>query len=71
MISQSVASLLRLPKRKRLEIAESLWLSVAEEEKMPVPERHKKVLDARLAAYRTRKSVPISHQELMQRLRTP
>jgi putative addiction module component (TIGR02574 family) len=71
MISQSVASLLRLPKRKRLEIAESLWLSVADEEKMPVPERYKKVLDARLADYRTRKSVPISHEELMQRLRKP
>ena len=71
MISQSVASLLRLPKRKRLELAESLWLSVADEEKMPVPERHKKVLDARLADYRTGKSVPISHEELMQRLRKP
>ena len=71
MISQSMASLLRLPKRKRLEIAESLWLSVADEEKMPVPERHKKVLDARLADYHNRKSVPISHEELMQRLRKP
>ena len=69
MPSQTVASLLRLPKRKRLEIAESLWLSVADEEKMPVPDSHKKVLDARLADYRSGKTKPISHAELMRRLR--
>jgi putative addiction module component (TIGR02574 family) len=71
MPSQSVSSLLRLPKRKRLEIAESLWLSVADEEKMPVPESHKKILDARLADYRAGKTKPVSHDELMRRLRTP
>ena len=70
MPSQSVSSLLRLPKRKRLEIAESLWLSVADEEKMPVPERHKKILDARMADYRSGKTKPVSHDELMRRLRT-
>ncbi len=70
MASSSVSSLLRLPKRKRLEIAETLWLSVADEEKMPVPESHKKVLDARLANYRAGKSKVISHDELMRRLRT-
>jgi putative addiction module component (TIGR02574 family) len=70
MPSESVASLLRLPKRKRLEIAESLWLSVADEEKMPVPPSHKKVLDERWAAYRSGKSKPISHEELMRRLRS-
>jgi len=71
MSSQSVSSLLRLPKRKRLEIAESLWLSVADEKKMPVPESHKKTLDARLADYRAGKTKPVSHDELMRRLRTP
>jgi len=65
-----VSSLLRLPKRERLEIAESLWLSVADEEKLPVPDSHKKVLDARLSDYRAGRSKPISHQELMSRLRT-
>jgi putative addiction module component (TIGR02574 family) len=65
----SVSSLLRLPKRKRLEIAESLWLSVADEEKMRVPAAHKRILDARLADYRSGESVPILHQELMRRLR--
>ena len=69
MPSSSVSALLRLPKRKRLEIAESLWLSVADEEKMPVPESHKKVLDVRLADYRSKKSKPVSHEELMRRLR--
>jgi putative addiction module component (TIGR02574 family) len=68
MLSQSVASLLRLPKRKRLEIAESLWLSVADEEQMPMPESHKKVLDGRLADYRSGKSEPVSHGELMRLL---
>ena len=71
MPSQSVSSLLRLPKRKRLEIAESLWLSVADEDKMPVSESHKRVLDARLADYRSGKSKPVSHEEMMRRLRTP
>jgi putative addiction module component (TIGR02574 family) len=60
----------RLSKRERLEIAESLWLSVADEKKMPVPEAHKKILNARLADYRAGRSQPISHDELMRRLRT-
>jgi putative addiction module component (TIGR02574 family) len=55
--------------RKRLEIAESLWLSVADEETMPVPETHMKILETRLAAYRSGKSKPIPHAELMRRLR--
>jgi putative addiction module component (TIGR02574 family) len=71
MPPESVSALLRLPKRKRLEIAESLWLSVADEDKMPVPEGHKKILDTRLADYRAGKSKPILHEELMRRLRTP
>jgi putative addiction module component (TIGR02574 family) len=69
MPSQSIPSLLRLPKRQRLEIAESLWLSVADEEKMPVPESHRRVLEERLANYRSGKSKPIAHDELMRRLR--
>ena len=70
MAIHSVSSLLRLPKRQRLEIAESLWLSVADEESMPVPEEHRKILDARLAKYRSGESKPISHDELMRRLRS-
>jgi putative addiction module component (TIGR02574 family) len=71
MPSQTVSSLLRLPRRRRLEIAERLWLSVADDKDMPVPESHRKILDARLAAYRSGKSKPISHEALMRRLRTP
>lgn len=67
MPTKTVEALLRLPKRQRLEIAESLWLSVADQEK-PVPARHKRILDDRLAAYRSGKSKPISHEELMRRL---
>lgn len=70
MATQTVSSLLRLSKRKRLEIAERLWLSVADEEKMPVPEQHRKILDARLASYHSGKSKPIPHDELMRRVRS-
>jgi putative addiction module component (TIGR02574 family) len=68
MPPQAISSLLRLPKRRRLEIAESLWLSVADEEKMPVPASHKKVLDIRLSDYRAGRSRPIPHEELMRRM---
>ena len=62
-------ALLRLPKKRRMEIAEQLWLSVADEEKMPVPAEHRAVLDKRLADYRSGKSKPISIEELMRRVR--
>jgi putative addiction module component (TIGR02574 family) len=65
----AVSALLLLPKRKRLEIAEHLWLSVADENTMSVPAAHKAVLDARLSDYRAGKSKPIAHEELMRRLR--
>lgn len=70
MSSQSVSTLLRLRKRERLEIAERLWLSVADEEKMPLPERHKKILNTRLADFHSGKSKAISHEAMMLRLRT-
>ena len=63
-------ALLSLPKKKRLAIAESLWLSVADESSLPVPLSHKKIIDERLADYRSGKSKPISHDELMNRLRS-
>ena len=69
MATQSVSSLLRLPRQKRMEIAEALWLSVADEQKMPIPEKHRQVVEERLVNYRTRKSRPISHDELMRRVR--
>lgn len=62
--------LLELPKRERLEIAERLWLSVADEAKMPVPAAHKRVLKKRLAAYKSGASQAISHTELMRRVRS-
>ncbi len=69
MATQSFSSLLRLPKRKRLEMAERLWLSVADEQKMPLPENHLKTLDARIASYHAGESKAVSHDELMRRLR--
>ena len=60
---------MRLPARQRLAIAEKLWLSVADEEKMPVPEAHRRVLRKRLADYRSGRSSVVSHEEMMRRLR--
>lgn len=70
MSSVVIADLLLLPKRKRLEIAERLWLSAADEVSMPVPAAHKRVLKKRLADYKTGASQPISHAELMRRVRS-
>ena len=61
---------MRLPVRQRLAIAERLWLSVADEEKMAVPEDHKRILRKRLADYRAGQSKAISHQEMMRRLQS-
>ena len=65
----TLPELLRLPKKRRMEIAERLWASVAEEEKMPVPAEHRVIIDQRLASYRAGKSKVITHAELMRRLR--
>jgi hypothetical protein len=53
-----------------MEIAERLWASVENEADTPVPAEHRVILDRRLADYRSGKSKPISHAELMRRLRT-
>ena len=66
----TLPELLRLPKKRRMEIAERLWASVANENDMPVPAAHRKVLDERLASYRAGKSKVITHAELMRRLRS-
>ncbi len=69
-MTQAVLSeLLQLPKPQRLAVAERLWLSVADEASMPVPETHKRVLRKRLADYRAGKLEVVSHEELMRRVR--
>jgi len=70
MTSAVLNDLLHLPKRERLEIAERLWLSVADEATMPVPASHKRVLKKRLADYKSGASKPIPHEELMRRVRS-
>lgn len=62
-------SLLRLPKKRKMEIAERLWLSVTDDRTASVPAAHKKVIAIRLADYRRGKSVPVPHAELMRKLR--
>jgi putative addiction module component (TIGR02574 family) len=59
-----------LPKRERLEIAETLWPSVADEASMPVPVSHQRVLEKRLEDYKSGFSQPIPHAELMRRVRS-
>lgn len=70
MSAQTLTKLMRLPVRERLAIAERLWLSVADEETMAVPEEHKRVLRRRLADYRAGRSKAVSHDEMMRRLRS-
>jgi putative addiction module component (TIGR02574 family) len=69
MATTTMTGLLRLPRRKRMEIAERLWLSVADEASLPVPEEHKRILNQRLADYKSGKTIPITHAELMRRVR--
>lgn len=66
----NVEPLLRLPKKERMEVAERLWLSVADEQRMPIPVHHKKVIAQRLKDYKTGKSIPVSHAEMMKKLRS-
>lgn len=70
MSSSTIADLLQLPKKKRLEIAEKLWLSVADEAKMPVSEAHQKILRRRLGDYRAGREKVISHDDMMRRVRS-
>jgi len=60
--------LFKLPRKKRLELAERLWLSVADETSMPVSESHKRILRQRLADFKAGRIKTISHDELMQRV---
>jgi hypothetical protein len=66
MIRSDLSELLQLLKPQRLA---GLWLSVADESSMPVPEGHKRVLRRRLAEYRAGQLGVVSHEELMRRVR--
>lgn len=68
-MTTKLAPLLRLPKNERMEVAERLWLSVADENRLAVPAEHKVTIDRRLEDYKRGKSVPIPHAEMMRRLR--
>jgi putative addiction module component (TIGR02574 family) len=70
MASSTVHRLLQLPKKQRLEIAEQLWISVADEAAMPVPATHKKVLRDRLSEYRAGRAETVSTEELIRRVRS-
>ena len=69
MPTATIDSLLRLPKKRKMEIAERLWLSAVDERTAAVPAAHKKIIAARLADYRAGKSIPVPHAELMRQLR--
>lgn len=69
-MSTDVKELLSLPKKERMAIAEKLWLSVVDESTMPVPAAHKKIIEERLANYKSGTSVPVPHSEMMSRLRS-
>jgi len=69
MSTAAIDQLLRLPRKRKMEIAERLWLSAADEKTAPVPVEHKKIVTERLGAYRAGKSKPLPHAELMRKLR--
>ena len=64
-----IDALPRLPKKERIEVAETLWLPVADEETMPVSAEHKRIIDERLKRYHGGQSEPVPHAEMMERLR--
>lgn len=70
MSSSTINSLLRLPKKRRMQIAERLWLSVADESSMPVPAAHQAVIRQRTADYRSGRAKLITHEELLRRVRS-
>ena len=65
----TISKLMRLPVRERLGLAEKLWLSVADEQRMVVPDEHKRILRKRMVDYRAGRTKAIPHDELMRRLR--
>ncbi len=67
--ADTMASFLRLPKKRKMEIAERLWLSATDERTAPVPAAHKQIVATRLADYRSAKSIPVPHADLMRKLR--
>ncbi len=69
MSTAVLPALLKLPKKRRMEIAESLWLSVADDS-MEVPIEHKRLLNQRMKAYQAGTLKTISHSELMRKLRS-
>ena len=69
MATAVLPSLLKLPKRKRMELAESLWLSVADDS-MNVPADHKEILSSRLKSYRAGALQTVSSRSLIKRLRS-
>ena len=70
MSSSTIISLLRLPRKTRMQIAERLWLSVADEASMPVPAAHKAVIRQRIADYHSGRAKVITHEELLRRVRS-
>lgn len=60
-------ALAKLPKRKRLQLAEELWFS-AVDDSSPVSTRHRSVLDERWHAYQKGQAKRITLAELERRL---
>jgi hypothetical protein len=60
-------ALAKLPKRKRLQLAEELWFS-AVDDSLPVSARHQVILDKRWSAYRRGRAKRLALSELERRL---
>ncbi len=70
MATTDLSLLLKLPSKKRMELAEQLWLSVAEDASLPVTPEHARTIRSRLANYRAGNAKVVSHDELMKRVRS-
>ena len=61
-------SLQKLPRRKQAELAEELWISAMDDRDAPTADQ-KRILDERMAAYRSGKDKGLSRAELMRLIR--
>ena len=68
----SIAEIHQLPLSEKLQIMEAIWEDLrARAEEMPVPEWHKELLDARLAAMAEGRDKALDWDDVKRSLRPP
>lgn len=65
MSNINIADVIKLPIAERIQLAEAIWDSVAEQaNELPLPDWHKEILDERLANYESSTTRTFSWQEV-------